>query len=63
VDALAGLITGRSGRAEPRARMGVYLSGLVARLVRKNGWMRAEYADPVSPGWDAAAAAHRELGC
>ncbi len=38
---LAGLherIAGRFGRAEPRARVRDYVSGLVAGLERKNGW-------------------------
>ena len=33
-------IAGRFGRAEPRARVRGYVSGLVAGLERKNGWIR-----------------------
>ena len=42
-------IAGRFGRAEPRARMREYLSGLVAGLERKNGWTLTEWAGQVSP--------------
>jgi SRSO17 transposase len=42
-------IAGRFGRAEPRARVREYLSGLVAGLERKNGWTLAERAGEVSP--------------
>src|SRR5215813_11394876 len=42
-------IAGRFGRAEPRARVREYVSGLVAALERKNGWMLAEWAGEVSP--------------
>jgi hypothetical protein len=42
-------ISGRFGRAEPRARVRRYVSGLVARLERKNGWTLAEQAGEVSP--------------
>jgi len=42
-------IAGRFGRAEPRARVREYLSGLVAGLERKNGWTLAEHAGEVSP--------------
>src|ERR687894_536204 len=48
-DALAGLIAGRFARAEPRARVGAYLRGLLARLERKNGWTLAEHAGAISP--------------
>ena len=37
------------GRAEPRARVREYVSGLVAGLERKNGWTLAEWAHEVSP--------------
>ena len=37
-------IAGRFGRAEPRARVREYVSGLVAGLERKNGWTLAEWA-------------------
>jgi hypothetical protein len=43
------LITGRFGRAEPRARVRAYVSGLVAGLERKNGWTLAEQAGELSP--------------
>ena len=42
-------IGGRFGRAEPRARVREYVSGLVAGLERKNGWTLAEHAGAVSP--------------
>jgi SRSO17 transposase len=55
-------IAGRFWRAEPRARVREYVSGLVAGLERKNGWTLAEWAGEVSPdgmqrllrraGWD-----------
>ncbi len=35
-------IAGRFGRAEPRARVREYVSGLVAGLERKNGWTLAK---------------------
>src|SRR5579862_2854044 len=42
-------IAGRFGRAEPRARVRDYVSGLVTGLERKNGWTLAEWAGEVSP--------------
>ena len=42
-------IAGRFARAEPRARVREYVSGLVAGLERKNGWTPAEWAGEVSP--------------
>ena len=42
-------IAGRFARAEPRARVREYVSGLVAGLERKNGWTLAEWAGEVSP--------------
>ena len=42
-------IAGRFARAEPRARVREYVSGLVAGLERKNGWTLAERAGEVSP--------------
>ena len=42
-------IAGRFARAEPRARVWVYVSGLVAGLERKNGWTLAEWAGAMSP--------------
>src|SRR5215469_12488743 len=42
-------VAGRFGRAEPRARVREYVSGLVAGLERKNGWTLAEHAGEVSP--------------
>ena len=42
-------IAGRFARAEPRARVRKYVSGLVAGLERKNGWKLAERAGEVSP--------------
>jgi SRSO17 transposase len=42
-------IAGRFARAEPRARVREYVSGLVAGLERKNGWTLAERAGELSP--------------
>jgi SRSO17 transposase len=42
-------IAGRFGRAEPRARVREYVSGLVAGLERKNGWTLAEHAGEAGP--------------
>jgi SRSO17 transposase len=44
-----GRIAGRFARAEPRERVREYISGLVARLERKNGWTLAEHAGALSP--------------
>jgi SRSO17 transposase len=62
LDRVHELIAGRFARAEPRARVRSYVSGLVAGLERKNGWTLAEHAGEVSPdgmqrllrraGWD-----------
>jgi SRSO17 transposase len=49
LDQLHERIAGRFGRAEPRARVREYVSGLVAGLERKNGWTLAEWAGEVSP--------------
>jgi SRSO17 transposase len=49
MDRLHERIGGRFGRAEPRARVREYVSGLAAGLERKNGWMLAEWAGEVSP--------------
>ena len=49
LDRLHERIAGRFGRAEPRARVRDYVSGLVAGLERKNGWTLAEWAGEVSP--------------
>ena len=49
LDAVHDRIAGRFARAEPRARVREYLSGLVAGLERKNGWTLAERAGEVSP--------------
>jgi SRSO17 transposase len=55
----------RFARAEPRARAGVYLRGLLSPAERKNGWTLAEQAGDATPdamqrllnhaGWDADA--------
>jgi SRSO17 transposase len=50
LDELHERIAGRFARAEPRARVREYVSGLVTSLERKNGWMLAEWAGEVSPG-------------
>jgi SRSO17 transposase len=49
LDRLHELIAGRFGRAEPRARVRAYVSGLVAGLERKNGWTLAEQAGELGP--------------
>ena len=49
LDRIHELIAGRFRRAEPRARVREYVSGLVAGLERKNGWTLAEWAGEVSP--------------
>src|ERR1700740_1968647 len=49
LDRLHERIAGRFGRAEPRARVREYVSGLVTGLERKNGWTLAEWAGEVSP--------------
>jgi len=49
LDELHELIAGRFARAEPRARVREYVSGLVTGLERKNGWTLAEWAGEVSP--------------
>ena len=49
LDQLHERIAGRFGRAEPRARVREYVSGLVAGLERKNGWTLAEWAGEASP--------------
>jgi SRSO17 transposase len=49
LDAVHERIAGRFARAEPRARVREYLSGLVAGLERKNGWTLAERAGELSP--------------
>ena len=49
LDELHGRIAGRFARAEPRARVREYVSGLVTGLERKNGWTLAEWAGEVSP--------------
>ena len=49
LDALHERVSGRFGRAEPRARVREYVSGLVAGLERKNGWTLAERAGEVAP--------------
>src|SRR6266487_53545 len=49
LDRVHELIAGRFARAELRARVREYVSGLVAGLERKNGWTLAEWAGEVSP--------------
>src|SRR3954465_7539475 len=65
LEAVAGRIALRFGRAEPRRRALTYLRGLLAPLERKNGWHLAEAAGDCSPHgmqeflsrvhWDAGA--------
>jgi hypothetical protein len=62
LDQFLGQIADRFARAEPRARVRRYVSGLIAGLERKNGWTLAEQAGDLSPdgmqrqfrraGWD-----------
>jgi hypothetical protein len=61
LDGMHERVAGRFGRAEPRARVREYVSGLVAGLERKNGWLLAERAGEAGP-LHAAAAAPRGLG-
>ena len=49
LEAVAGRIAPRFGRAEPRRRALAYLQGLLAPLERKNGWHLAEAAGDRSP--------------
>jgi SRSO17 transposase len=49
LDLLHERIAGRFARAEPRARVRAYVSGLAAGLERKNGWTLAEQAGELSP--------------
>jgi SRSO17 transposase len=49
LSALHDRVSGRFFRAEPRARVREYVSGLVAGLERKNGWTLAEHAGEVAP--------------
>src|SRR6476660_3034166 len=49
LEAVAGRIAPRFGRAEPRRRALAYLQGLLAPLERKNGWYLAEAAGDHTP--------------
>ncbi len=49
LDVVHARIAGRFARAEPRARVREYVSGLVAGLERKNGWTLAEHAGEMGP--------------
>src|ERR687883_1669783 len=49
LEAVAGRIAPRFGRAEPRRRALAYLQGLLAPLERKNGWPLAEAAGDHTP--------------
>src|ERR1700759_266693 len=49
LDELHERISGRFARAEPRARVREYVSGLVTGLEGKNGWTLAEWAGEGSP--------------
>ena len=54
LEAVAGRIAPRFGRAEPRRRALAYLQGLLAPLERKYGWHLAEAAgDPTPDGMQA----------
>src|SRR4051812_42091287 len=49
LEAVAGRIAPRFGRAEPRRRALAYLQGLLAPWERTNGWHLAEAAGDCSP--------------
>ena len=49
LEAVAGRIAPRFGRAEPRRRAVAYLQGWLAPLERKKGWHLAEVAGDHSP--------------
>ncbi len=49
LDRVHARIAPRFARAEPRARVRDYVTGLAAGLERKNGWTLAEQAGEVSP--------------
>jgi SRSO17 transposase len=49
LDGLHERVAVRFGRAEPRARVREYVSGLVAGLERKIGWTLAERAGEAAP--------------
>jgi hypothetical protein len=49
LDRLHERIAGRFSRAEPRARVRRYVSGMVAVVERKNGWTLAEQAGETCP--------------
>ena len=49
LEAVAGQIAPRFGRAEPRRRALAHLQGLLAPLERKNGWHLAEAAGDRTP--------------
>jgi len=49
LDALHARIAGRFARAEARGRAGRYLTGLVGRVERKNGWQMAEHLGETGP--------------
>src|SRR5215216_7449649 len=49
LEAVAGRIAPRFGRAEPRRRALAYLQGLLGPLERKNGWHLAEAAGAATP--------------
>jgi SRSO17 transposase len=49
LDGLHERVSDRFFRAEPRARVREYVSGLVAGLERKNGWTLAEHAGEIGP--------------
>jgi SRSO17 transposase len=49
LDEVLARIGPRFARAEPRARVGVYLRGLLSSAERKNGWTLAEQAGDATP--------------
>jgi hypothetical protein len=57
------LIGARFVRSEPRARVGVYLRGLLAGLERKNGWTLAEHAGVIGGVPPQRATSARSAGC
>src|SRR3712207_7458817 len=49
LETLLARIGPRFARAEPRARAGVYVQGLLSAAERKNGWTLAEQAGDATP--------------
>src|SRR4051812_35234645 len=62
LEAVAGRIAPRFGRAEPRRRALAYLQGLLAPLGRENGWHLPEGAGGPPPGRTAGVLPPGPLG-